>query len=81
MPARRPNSTAVYIRQLAAQQHVTYASTKGDELAHHFSRLADNEPVVFDEVEQMLIALQRAGHLDRSELVRLQASYLNETKL
>ena len=26
----------------------------------------------------MLIALQRAGHLDRSELVRLQASYLNE---
>jgi hypothetical protein len=28
----------------------------------------------------MLIALQRAGHLDRSELVRLQARYLNEVK-
>jgi hypothetical protein len=28
----------------------------------------------------MLIALQRAGHLDRSELVRLQARYLNEAK-
>lgn len=80
MPPRRPNSTAVYIRQLAAQHHVIYASTKGDELAQHFSRLADNEPVAFDEVEQMLIALQRAGHLDRSELVRLQASYLNEAK-
>jgi hypothetical protein len=80
MPPCRPNATAVYIRELAAQHHVIYASTKGDELAHHFSRLADNEPVAFDEVEQMLIALQRAGHLDRSELVRLQASYLNEAK-
>jgi hypothetical protein len=80
MPPCRPNATAVYIRELAAQHHVIYASTKGDELAHHFSRLADNEPVAFDEVGQMLIALQRAGHLDRSELVRLQASYLNEAK-
>ena len=80
MPPRRPGSTAVYIRQLAAQHHVVYTSTKGDELAHHFARLADNAPVAFDEIEQMLIALQRAGHLDRAELVRLQASYLNEAK-
>jgi hypothetical protein len=80
MSPRRPNPTAVYIRRLAAQHHVAYTFTRGDEIAAHYSRLADNEPVVFDEVEQMLIALQRAGHLERSEVVRLQASYLNEAK-
>jgi hypothetical protein len=72
--------TATYIRQLAAQHRVTYRMTRGDALAAHLSRLADNEPVDFDEIEQMLIALQRAGHLDRNELVRLQARYLNEAK-
>jgi hypothetical protein len=80
MSPHRPNPTAVYIRQLAAQHHVVYSPTRGDELAAHYSRLADNAPVTFDEVEQMLIALQRAGHLERSELVRLQARYLNEAK-
>jgi hypothetical protein len=76
----RQQSTATYIRQLAAQHGVTYTATRGDALAAHLSRLADNEPVNFDEVEQMLIALQRAGHLDRHELVQLQAKYLNEAK-
>jgi hypothetical protein len=80
MSPHRPNPPADYIRQLAAQHHVVYTSTRGDELADYYSRLADNEPVVLDEVEQMLIALRRAGHLDRSEVVRLQASYLNEPK-
>jgi hypothetical protein len=28
----------------------------------------------------LLIALQRAGHLSRRELVRLQASYLREAR-
>jgi hypothetical protein len=36
--------------------------------------------VELDEVEQLLIALQRGGHLSRVEMVRLQASYLRETK-
>jgi hypothetical protein len=80
MSSQRPSPTAVYIRQLAAQHHVAYTSTRGDEMAAHYSRLADNEPIAFDEVEQMLIALQRAGYLERSEVVRLQASYLNESK-
>jgi len=80
MSARHPSSTAAYIRQLAQQHRVAYSSTKGDELAGHYSRLADNDAVEFDEVERMLIALQRAGHLDRAELVRLQASYLREAK-
>jgi hypothetical protein len=80
MSARHPSSTAVYIRQMAERHHVAYQSTKADALADDFARLADNNVVEFDEVEQMLIALQRAGIVDRSELVRLQARYLNEAK-
>jgi hypothetical protein len=81
MPPHRRNATAAYIRELAAQHCVVYTTTKGDEAAKHFARLADTEPVAFDEVEQMLIALQRGGFLERTEVVRLQARYLNEAKL
>ena len=80
MSARVSSPTAVRIRQMVEQHHVAYQATKGDVLADHFARLADNDAVEFDEVEQMLIALQRAGVVDRSELIRLQASYLNEAK-
>jgi hypothetical protein len=76
----RQQQTATYIRQLAAQHRVTYRVTKGDALAAHLSRLADNVPVDFDEIEQMLVALQRAGHLERHDAVLLQAKYLNEAK-
>ena len=31
-----------------------------------------------DEIEQLLIGLQRAGHLSRDEMIRLQAQYLRE---
>jgi hypothetical protein len=43
------------------------------------TRLAGDR-VELDEVEQLLIALQRAGHLSRTEVVRLQARYLREAK-
>ena len=73
------NSTAGYIRGLAAQHHVTYAPTQSDLLAHHMTRLAD-DAVQLDEIECMLFALHRAGHLDRRQLVRLQVKYLREAK-
>jgi hypothetical protein len=75
-----PNSTAAYIRELAAQHHVTYVQTQSDLLAHHMTRLAD-DAVQPDEIECMLFALHRAGHLTRPELVHLQAKYLREAKL
>jgi hypothetical protein len=81
MSTRPAPKTAAYIRQLAAQHHVVYMTTRGDQLASHYSRLADNAPVTFDEVEGLLIALQRRGFIARSEVVRLQAQYLNEAKL
>ncbi len=80
MPPHPPGSTAAYIRQMIIHHRLAYTATEGDDLAGHFARLADNDAVEFDEVEQMLLALQRAGHIDRNELVRLQANYLRETK-
>jgi hypothetical protein len=43
------------------------------------TRLAGDD-VELDEVERLLIALQRAGHLTRTEAGLLQASYLCESK-
>jgi hypothetical protein len=69
-----------HIRGLAAQHHVTYVQTHSDLLAQHMTRLADDtlEPV---EIECMLFALHRAGHLNRRQLVHLQVKYLREAKL
>jgi hypothetical protein len=64
---------------MAEQHRVAYVPTETDRLAHHITGLAGDH-VELDEVEQMLIALQRAGHVSRTELVRLQASYLREAK-
>ena len=71
--------TALHIRELARKYHVHYVRTENDALAHHITRLAGDD-VELDEIEQLLIALQRAGHLSRTELVRLQASYLRKAK-
>jgi hypothetical protein len=83
MPIRRQsqtvNATARVIENLAEQHHVTYRVTPSDQLAHHITRLAGDD-VAFDPIEQLLVGLQRAGHLSRVQAVRLQARYLRETK-
>ena len=73
------NATARVIQNLAERNHVTYHMTDGDRLAHHITRLA-GDVVELDPIEQLLIGLQRAGHIDRELMVRLQARYLRETK-
>ena len=73
------NSTAAYIRELAAQHHVTYIQTPSDRLALDMTRLADDQ-IRPDEIECMLFALHRAGHLNRQEVVHLQVQYLREAK-
>ena len=82
--ARRPetvsqDSTAAYIRGLAAQHRVSYARTQSDVLAQHMTRLA-GDAIESDEIECMLFALHRAGHLDLRELIHLQVEYLREAK-
>ena len=78
MPQRQ-GPTERIIRDMARQHHVHYRTTPTDALAHHITRLAGDD-VVLDEIELMLLALQRAGHLSRRELVRPQADYLREAK-
>jgi len=79
MSTQAQSATAARIRNLARKHDVSYVRTKRDTLAHHITRLAGDD-VELDEIEQLLIALQRAGHLTRIEAVRLQASYLREAK-
>jgi reverse gyrase len=73
------NATARVIQNLAERNHVTYHATDNDRLAHHITRLA-GDVVELDPIEQLLIGLQRAGRIDRTLMVRLQARYLRETK-
>jgi hypothetical protein len=74
---RDQNEAARAIRALAKRHKVSYTQTANDVLAHHMTRLSGDD-VVLDEIERLLIALQRAGHLSRIEVVRLQASYLRQ---
>ena len=73
------SSTAEHIRTLARTFHVSYTEGPNDRLAHHISRLA-GDTVELDEIEQLLIGLQRAKHITRIEMIQLQARYLHEAK-
>ncbi len=73
------NAVAARIRKMAEEHRVAYARTPNDLLAHHITRLAGDD-VQLDEIEQLLIALQRSGHLSRTEMVQLQAAYLREAR-
>ena len=79
MPDQAQSAIAARIRKMAEQHHVTYVRTSSDALAHHITRLADDD-VQLDEIEQLLIALQRNGHISRTEMVQLQAAYLREVR-
>ena len=79
MATQSQSATATHIRSLAQQHHVAYVPKRSDALAHHITRLAGDH-VELDEVEQLLLALERMGYVTRVEMVRLQASYLRETK-
>jgi hypothetical protein len=71
--------TASVIRRMAARNNVTASISEKDLFAHHVTRLSGDD-VLLDDVEQMVIALQRAGVLSRVQAVRLQARYLRENK-
>ena len=79
MKTRTETRTAQQIRAMARKHHVVYTPEPNDELAHHITRLAA-DVVQPDEIEELLFALQRAGHLARVEMVRWQARYLREIR-
>ncbi len=76
-----PNSPAAStVRALAEQHKISYVATETDVWAHHVTRLAGDD-VKLDEIELLLIALKRSGHLSRFDALQLQARYLREAKL
>jgi len=64
---------------MAAKHNVAYVPTRSDLLANDITRLSSDN-VRLDEVECMLIALQRAGYINRNQVIHLQARYLREVK-
>jgi hypothetical protein len=77
--ANHASYTASVIRRMAARNNVTASVSENDLFAHHVTRLSGDD-VLLDDVEQMVIALHRAGVLSRVQAVRLQARYLRENK-
>jgi hypothetical protein len=77
--ARNSDRAAAIIRSLADRHKVAYTPTATDAWAQHVTRLAGDD-VEFDETELLLIALQRAGHISRTDAVLLQADYLARAK-
>jgi hypothetical protein len=77
--ATKPHFTAEVIRRLAAANNVAVVVTANDVFARHVTRLSGDD-VNFDSIENTIVALQRAGILDRVQAVRLQARYLRESR-
>lgn len=67
------------IRALAEKHRISYAETATDAWAQHVTRLAGDD-VKLDEIELLLIALQRAGHLNRRDALGFQVRYLREAR-
>jgi hypothetical protein len=72
MNKRTPSSTAEHIRTLARTFDVSCTEGPNDRLA--------GDMVELDEIEQLLIGLQRAKHITRIEVIQLQARYWHGAK-
>jgi hypothetical protein len=79
MHGTHTSDAAAVIRALAERHKVAYTPTPTDAWARQVTRLAGDD-VQLDEIELLLIALQRAGHLSRPESLRLQVWYLREAQ-
>lgn len=66
-----------YILSLATAHGVSYVEISTDRLANTITHLADDE-VQMDEIERLLIALERAGVIKSAAVVPLHISYLRE---
>lgn len=66
-----------YILGLASAHGIDYVETPADRLADTITQLSDDE-VHLDEVERLLIALERAGVIASENVVPLHINYLRE---
>ncbi|MGH6716046.1 MAG: hypothetical protein ACREDC_07655 [Bradyrhizobium sp.] len=72
-------TTALMIRRLAEQHGISYVPTCSDVLANQITRLS-SDSVELDDIEHLLIALQRKNIITRDQLIHLQAHYLREAR-
>lgn len=66
-----------YVVGLAQQHGITYVRTPYDELAEAITRLSDDD-IEMDDVELLLIALERAGVVPSANILPLHYGYLKE---
>ncbi|MFA5170262.1 MAG: hypothetical protein WC426_01755 [Sulfuriferula sp.] len=66
-----------YVINLAKKYNIAYMKTYSDEWSDAVTRLSDDD-VVMDDVELLLLALERAGVIARADVVPLHVSYLRE---
>ena len=69
------------VRSLATANEVNCIRTPVDALAEHFTRLSDDRVDELDETQLLIIALRRAGVIDKNDAMKLQAAYLAENRL
>jgi len=65
------------ILALARQQGVAYKPMPLDKLGDAMSRLAGDE-VELDDIERLLLALERGGHLSTKDANRLHVAYMRQ---
>jgi hypothetical protein len=71
------SGVADYLTALARQHGVHYTKTPDDAIAEVITRLADDD-VEMDDVERLLLALERAGLVASVDVVPLHVHYLRE---
>ena len=68
-----------YVIELADQLDIRYQATPADELAVVAAQLAGDE-VMTDAIEDLIVALRRAGAISGDEMVSLLSRYLAEKR-
>jgi len=76
---QKPKGVASYVEKLARKHKVHYVENSMDLWAGAVTRLA-GDSVKSDHVEDLLVALKRAGKISQKEVAHLAVSYLRERK-
>lgn len=78
-PVIPTTDVAQFVRELADRHQITYTPTPTDRWAEAVTRLAGDE-VRSGPVQDLLVALKRAGKLSADDMTALMVSYLRERK-
>lgn len=79
MQQKTPTSVASYIYQLAKKHNVTATRDNISNMATAITALSA-DAIELDNVEQLLVNLQKKGVLTKAELLQLEGRYLREQR-